>query len=131
MFSLQKNLIFESEHLLKVFEICTSFFFLLPQIDSKIEDTLGQESVLDSINKRDTIYKLVQENMKKAHNKYKSPNKKSQTFKVGDKVLRLNIRSQQRKGGKMEKKLDRTIQYSSPCRKKRRSAIPNRFFPQS
>ncbi|CAL9696274.1 unnamed protein product [Knipowitschia caucasica] len=72
-------------------------------IDSKIEDTLGEESVVESIRKRDAIYKLVQENMEKTHKKYKTPNQKPQTFKVGDKVLRLNIRSQQRKGGKLER----------------------------
>ncbi|MEQ2312685.1 hypothetical protein AMECASPLE_033726, partial [Ameca splendens] len=64
-------------------------------IDSKIEDTLGKELVLEAIKKRDTIFQLVQQNIKTAQQKYKTTTHKSETFKVGEKVLRLNIRSQQ------------------------------------
>ncbi|MEQ2176796.1 hypothetical protein GOODEAATRI_031765 [Goodea atripinnis] len=56
-------------------------------IDNKIEDTLGKVSVLEAIKKRYTIFQLVQKNIKTAQQKYKTTTHKSETFKVGEKVL--------------------------------------------
>ena len=69
-----------------------------------MENDLDQELVSEAIKRQDAIYSLVRENIATAQNKYKLPKSPKQAcFQVGDMVLRKNIRSQQRKGGKMDK----------------------------
>ena len=69
-----------------------------------MENVLDQEVVSEAIKRQDAIYGLVRENIATAQNKYKLPKSPKQAcFQVGDMVLRKNIRSQQRKGGKMDK----------------------------
>nr|XP_055059892.1 histone H3.v1-like [Misgurnus anguillicaudatus] len=75
------------------------------QIDKNIEDAVEEEVVSEGIQRQDEIFRIVKENLKKAQKKYttpKTPKSKHEQFKIGDKVLRLNVRSKQRKGGKLE-----------------------------
>ena len=67
-----------------------------------MENVLDQEVVSEAIKRQDAS--LVRENIATAQNKYKLPKSPKQAcFQVGDMVLRKNIRSQQRKGGKLDK----------------------------
>ncbi|KAI7790211.1 putative gypsy retrotransposon integrase-like protein 1-like [Triplophysa rosa] len=69
----------------------------------KIEEVVEEEVVSEGIERQDTIFNLVQKNIANVQKKYKSPKTpKPGKFKIGNKVLRLNTRSQQRKGGKLE-----------------------------
>ena len=69
-----------------------------------MENDLDQEVVSEAIKRQDAIYNMVRENIATAQNKYRMPKSAKQAcFQVGDKVLWKNIRSQQRKGGKLDK----------------------------
>ncbi|XP_041843372.1 uncharacterized protein LOC121641350 [Melanotaenia boesemani] len=75
------------------------------ELDSTVEDVVGEENISKAIEEMDDIRKIVLENVSKAQNTTKKRLKslgKSIDFAVGDMVLRQNIRSQQRKGGKLE-----------------------------
>ncbi|XDV11184.1 hypothetical protein PO909_000192 [Leuciscus waleckii] len=75
------------------------------QIDKNVEDTMSVEQLTESaiamsevLNEAHTNTRASQERVRQ-----QSKQKKAQKeFKVGDKVWRKNIRSQQRKGGKLE-----------------------------
>ncbi|XP_026026956.1 uncharacterized protein LOC113024268 isoform X2 [Astatotilapia calliptera] len=74
-------------------------------VDETVEDIVGQEEVSEDIQKHQKLLELVKDNVVKAQEKTKGKikmMKRDVVFKVGDKVLRANIRSQQRKGGKLE-----------------------------
>ncbi|XP_028452252.1 uncharacterized protein LOC114567362 isoform X2 [Perca flavescens] len=71
-----------------------------------MEDVVGQEVVAQDIQQQQQqLMDLVQQNLAKGDEKTKNKGKASEktpVFQVGDSVLRQNIRSQQRKGGKLE-----------------------------
>ncbi|KAL4008573.1 hypothetical protein ACER0C_002425 [Sarotherodon galilaeus] len=74
-------------------------------VDESVEDIVGQEELSEDIQKHQKLLELVKDNVVKAQEKTKGKikmMKRDVAFKVGDKVLRANIRSQQRKGGKLE-----------------------------
>ncbi|XP_025763981.1 uncharacterized protein LOC109202383 isoform X2 [Oreochromis niloticus] len=74
-------------------------------VDESVEDIVGQEELSEDIQKHQKLLELVKDNVVKAQEKTKGKIKmmtRDVVFKVGDKVLRANIRSQQRKGGKLE-----------------------------
>ncbi|KAL4006254.1 cortactin [Sarotherodon galilaeus] len=74
-------------------------------VDESVEDIVGQEELSEDIQKHQKLLELVKDNVVKAQEKTKGKikmMKRDVVFKVGDKVLRANIRSQQRKGGKLE-----------------------------
>ncbi|CAI5654760.1 unnamed protein product [Oreochromis niloticus] len=75
------------------------------KVDESVEDIVGQEELSEDIQKHQKLLELVKDNVVKAQEKTKGKikmMKRDVVFKVGDKVLRANIRSQQRKGGKLE-----------------------------
>ena len=69
-----------------------------------MEEAVGEETVSQDIEQLDDIRSIVLDNVKNAQDKtglrMKAQINKT-TFVVGDKVWRQNIRSQQRKGGKL------------------------------
>ncbi|XP_039475992.1 uncharacterized protein LOC120442792 [Oreochromis aureus] len=74
-------------------------------VDESVEDIVGQEELSEDVQKHQKLLELVKDNVVKAQEKKKGKikmMKRDVVFKVGDKVLRANIRSQQRKGGKLE-----------------------------
>ncbi|KAL7845031.1 hypothetical protein SRHO_G00235710 [Serrasalmus rhombeus] len=75
------------------------------QVDGSFEDVLAEEEVAIDIESHDKIMNIVQENMKGVQERTRKrlqSNIPQQNLKVGDVVLRRNIRSQQRKGGKLD-----------------------------
>ncbi|KAJ8332783.1 hypothetical protein SKAU_G00416790 [Synaphobranchus kaupii] len=74
-------------------------------VDNSVETVVGEESVSEDIERLDQIKAVVQDNVRKVQEstrwRLKSGAPKPD-FKVGDQVLRQNVRSQQRKGGKLE-----------------------------
>ncbi|CAL8269656.1 unnamed protein product [Arctogadus glacialis] len=73
-------------------------------IDSSVEDTVAKDKLTDSALNIGKILSCAEGNTKKAQEKMKrmSPKSSIQKFNVGDMVWRLNIRSRQRKGGKLD-----------------------------
>ncbi|XP_041860681.1 cold shock-induced protein TIR1-like [Melanotaenia boesemani] len=73
------------------------------EIDSSVEKTVKQEVVSEAIDRQESLFNVVRQNIKKAQDAYKTPkSEKKASFNVGEEVLRKNIRSQQRKGGKLD-----------------------------
>uniref|UniRef100_A0AAQ6IJ74 Integrase catalytic domain-containing protein n=1 Tax=Anabas testudineus TaxID=64144 RepID=A0AAQ6IJ74_ANATE len=75
------------------------------QVDKNVEDVVGEENVSKDIARLDYIRSTVLENVLSVQNKTRRrlmSKTDSVNSVVGDKVLRQNIRSQQRKGGKLE-----------------------------
>ncbi|KAJ8380364.1 hypothetical protein SKAU_G00011420 [Synaphobranchus kaupii] len=74
-------------------------------VDNSVETVVGEESVSEDIERLDKIKAVVQDNVRKVQESTRRRLKSGAPkpdFKVGDKVLRQNVRSQQRKGGKLE-----------------------------
>lgn len=66
---------------------------------------MAEESVSEDIKRLDDLKDIVQGNIRESQKSTKRPTGKSapqSTIKIGDRVWRQNIRSQQRKGGKLE-----------------------------
>ncbi|CAL8268845.1 unnamed protein product [Boreogadus saida] len=74
------------------------------EIDSSVEDTVAKDNLTDTALNIGKILSCAEGNTKKAQEKMKRMSLKSsvQKFNVGDMVWRLNIRSRQRKGGKLD-----------------------------
>ncbi|KAK1166319.1 hypothetical protein AOXY_G12923 [Acipenser oxyrinchus oxyrinchus] len=79
------------------------------EVNRTVEDVLGEEVVFPGIKLKDKIYETVRANAQTAVNKTKARKEAAgavrHTFTLGEKVLRKNRRSQQRKGGKMDRDL--------------------------
>ncbi|XP_072562184.1 uncharacterized protein [Paramormyrops kingsleyae] len=75
------------------------------QIDHSIEDKYLEEEVTFDIERQEKLLKIVQDNVERVQEKTRR-HLRSKTFgqrlQVGDMVWRKNVRSQQRKGGKLE-----------------------------
>ncbi|KAL2102408.1 hypothetical protein ACEWY4_001576 [Coilia grayii] len=75
------------------------------QIDDSIENLLEEEVIYNSVNRQDKIFAIVRANIGKSQQKVQKRKQEQGTpmhIEVGDRVLRQNIRSQQRKGGKLD-----------------------------
>ncbi|XP_038141231.1 proteoglycan 4-like [Cyprinodon tularosa] len=75
------------------------------EIDSSIEDAVASEDLAQGIEEQILLFEKVRKNLDEGHEKTRSKNKSDSkvVFKVGEKVWRQNVRSQQRKGGKLER----------------------------
>ncbi|XP_019210278.1 uncharacterized protein LOC102075523 [Oreochromis niloticus] len=75
------------------------------RVDSSVEDILSVEEATEEILKLDEVLQAAISNTKKTQSKYQNKNKgrPSPSFTVGMKVWRMNTRSQQRKGGKLDR----------------------------
>nr|XP_023697524.1 nuclear pore complex protein DDB_G0274915-like [Paramormyrops kingsleyae] len=74
------------------------------RVDSSVEDNLSVEEVTEGILKLDEVLQAAITNTSSKQSKQKKRIKEtsSPAFHVGMKVWRLNVRSQQRKGGKLD-----------------------------
>ncbi|MED6259683.1 hypothetical protein ATANTOWER_028272 [Ataeniobius toweri] len=68
------------------------------RVDNSVEDNLSVEEVTENILKRDEVIQAVLSSKRDKNSKGKTTPK----FHVGMKVWQLNVRSQQRKGGKLD-----------------------------
>ncbi|XP_069506613.1 uncharacterized protein [Ambystoma mexicanum] len=76
---------------------------LVPQAD--IEKFAGNEIISECISFRDSVLDVVRENLNKSAQKIKNrvtAQKRDPEIKIGDRVMRKNIRSSQRIGGKLD-----------------------------
>ncbi|XP_037113220.1 protein transport protein SEC31-like [Syngnathus acus] len=74
------------------------------EVDGTVEDVVGMEVMAQDHNEQDQLFEQVREHIRKAQEKTRHPKTTSgttPTVHIGDLVLRQNIRSQQRKGGKL------------------------------
>ncbi|XP_049323411.1 uncharacterized protein LOC111190053 [Astyanax mexicanus] len=77
------------------------------QVDATVENVLSEELVAIDIERHDRILNIVQENVEGVQERTRKRLQSKlpqQNLQVGDVVLRKNIRSQQRKGGKLDPK---------------------------
>ncbi|KAL6455441.1 hypothetical protein MHYP_G00361070 [Metynnis hypsauchen] len=76
-------------------------------VNETVENVLQTEILKPAINMQDKVFEAVKRNMQAARHKVRARKEAaraiSHTFAVGEKVLRRNIRSQQRKGGKLDR----------------------------
>ncbi|XP_049328588.1 gypsy retrotransposon integrase-like protein 1 [Astyanax mexicanus] len=75
------------------------------QVDATVENVLSEELVAIDIERHDRILNIVQENVEGVQERTRKRLQSKlpqQNLQVGDVVLRKNIRSQQRKGGKLD-----------------------------
>ncbi|XP_073802848.1 uncharacterized protein [Danio rerio] len=72
------------------------------EVNSTVENILTEDTVSGAISLKEKIDHMVKENVKKKQERRQKVQNQAQ-FSVGQKVLRKNIRSQQRKGGKLER----------------------------
>ncbi|KAF4115280.1 hypothetical protein G5714_002769 [Onychostoma macrolepis] len=76
-------------------------------VTETVEDVLQAELIKPAIQLQDQADEAVRKNMQASRDKIKSKKRTSgaavHTFVVGEWVLRMNVRSQQRKGGKLDK----------------------------
>ncbi|XP_037116548.1 nascent polypeptide-associated complex subunit alpha, muscle-specific form-like, partial [Syngnathus acus] len=74
------------------------------EVDGTVENVVGMEVMAQDHNEQDQLFEQVREHIRKAQEKTRHPKTTSgttPTVHIGDLVLRQNIRSQQRKGGKL------------------------------
>ncbi|XP_076155592.1 uncharacterized protein LOC143138965 [Alosa pseudoharengus] len=74
-------------------------------VDDSIEDLVAEELVFYAIQRQDEIFEIVHGNAAKVREKIQKRKQQQGTHLAiiaGDRVLRQNIRSQQRKGGKLD-----------------------------
>ncbi|KAM9812657.1 uncharacterized protein ACBT44_011748 isoform 2-T2 [Syngnathus typhle] len=74
------------------------------EVDGTVENVVGMEVMAQDHNEQDQLFEQVREHIRKAQEKTRHPKTTSgttPTIHIGDLVLRQNIRSQQRKGGKL------------------------------
>lgn len=83
------------------------FLIFIGKVNGTVEDILQSEIVRPAIQMQDKVYEAVKRNMQTARNRVRARKQaakaESHTFSVGEKVLRRNVRSQQRKGGKLDR----------------------------
>ncbi|CAL8365385.1 unnamed protein product [Lota lota] len=75
------------------------------EVDGSFEEQLLEEEVAIDIERQDKIMSIVQQNVEKVQERTRGrleSRPKSQSLQVGDMVWRKDVRSQQRKGGKMD-----------------------------
>ncbi|KAL0152095.1 hypothetical protein M9458_052602 [Cirrhinus mrigala] len=75
------------------------------EINESVEEMVAEECVSEWIKRQDRLYQIVKDNMaqvQKQVRKRKLEKGKAVVMQVGDRVLRQNKRSQQRKGGKLD-----------------------------
>nr|XP_055039296.1 uncharacterized protein LOC129427093 [Misgurnus anguillicaudatus] len=72
------------------------------EANSTVESVLAEDNVSQAISLKDTMDHIVKDNVKKNQDRRQKVSNQA-PFSVGQKVLRKNIRSQQRKGGKLER----------------------------
>ncbi|XP_076155564.1 uncharacterized protein LOC143138951 [Alosa pseudoharengus] len=78
---------------------------LVGKVDDSIEDLVAEELVFYAIQRQDEIFEIVHGNAAKVREKIRKRKQQQGTHLAiiaGDRVLRQNIRSQQRKGGKLD-----------------------------
>lgn len=73
----------------------------ISKVDNSVEENLSTEDATENILKRDEAIEAVLSSTKKTHT-IKSKGNDSPTFYVGMKVWGLNVRSQQKKRGKLD-----------------------------
>ncbi|XP_015251922.1 PREDICTED: verprolin-like [Cyprinodon variegatus] len=75
------------------------------EIDSSIEDAVASEKLAQDIVEQILLFEKVRKHLDEGDEKTRNKNKSDSkiVFKVGEKVWRQNLRSQQRKGGKLER----------------------------
>ncbi|KAL0194983.1 hypothetical protein M9458_008555, partial [Cirrhinus mrigala] len=73
-------------------------------INESVEELVAEECISECVKQQDRLYQVVKENMAQVHSKIEKRKlqEKPRVLQVGDRVLRQNIRSQQRKGGKLD-----------------------------
>ena len=77
-------------------------YFSIGKVDSSVEDVVANKAVSSGIALKETFDAMVRNSVvKKQEKRQKIPFKSA--FTVGQRVLRKNIRTQQRKGGKLER----------------------------
>ncbi|XP_051975103.1 arp2/3 complex-activating protein rickA-like [Xyrauchen texanus] len=74
------------------------------KIDNTVEAVMGIEEMTESVLKLDEVIQTALTHTAQVQKQMNKKDKKSQKikFSVGDRVWRLNVRSQQRKGGKLD-----------------------------
>ncbi|XP_057710147.1 uncharacterized protein LOC130927999 [Corythoichthys intestinalis] len=75
------------------------------KVDSSVEDVIAEEALREDMDHLDSIRDIFYSNVEKQQDRTRrrqQPGFPKQSLKVGDQVWRQNVRSQQRKGGKME-----------------------------
>lgn len=78
-------------------------FSSLFQINESVEDMVAEECISECIKRQDRLNQIVQDNMSQVQRKIrkrKLEEGKAVVMQVGDRVLRQNKRSLQRKGGR-------------------------------
>ncbi|KAI2665717.1 putative PPE family protein PPE24 [Labeo rohita] len=65
------------------------------EINESVEELVAEECISECVKQQDRLYQVVKENMAQLQ-------EKPRVLQVGDRVLWQNIRSQQRKGGKLD-----------------------------
>ncbi|KAL6479108.1 hypothetical protein MHYP_G00125410 [Metynnis hypsauchen] len=93
-----------------MFEREARYFSEVPEsfsVKEMVENVLQTEILKPAINMQDKVFEAVKRNMQAARRKVRARKEAaravSHTFAVGEKVLRRNIRSQQRKGGNLDR----------------------------
>ncbi|RXN36179.1 myosin-1 isoform X3 [Labeo rohita] len=81
------------------------------EINESVEELVAEECISECVKQQERLYQVVKENMAQVHSKIKKRKLQEKgpagwvlprVLQVGDRVLRQNIRSQQRKGGKLD-----------------------------
>nr|XP_061824508.1 uncharacterized protein LOC133611595 isoform X2 [Nerophis lumbriciformis] len=74
------------------------------QVDKSFEELYTEEEVMFDLQRQEKILAIVQKHQEKAHQRTQAAKNrpKTQFLQVGDMVWRRNVRSQQRKGGKLD-----------------------------
>lgn len=70
-------------------------------VNSTVESVIAEDTVSGAISLKEKMDYIVKENVKKKQERRQRVANQA-PFSVGQKVLRKNIRTQQRKGGKLE-----------------------------
>ncbi len=77
-------------------------FYISQKVNSTVESVIAEDTVSGAISLKEKMDHIVKENMKKKTGAETEVANQA-PFSVGQKVLRKNIRTQQRKGGKLER----------------------------
>nr|XP_061824504.1 uncharacterized protein LOC133611595 isoform X1 [Nerophis lumbriciformis]XP_061824505.1 uncharacterized protein LOC133611595 isoform X1 [Nerophis lumbriciformis]XP_061824507.1 uncharacterized protein LOC133611595 isoform X1 [Nerophis lumbriciformis] len=86
------------------YSVCLASVSSLPQVDKSFEELYTEEEVMFDLQRQEKILAIVQKHQEKAHQRTQAAKNrpKTQFLQVGDMVWRRNVRSQQRKGGKLD-----------------------------
>lgn len=77
-------------------------FYVFQKVNSTVESVITEDTVSGAISLKEKMDHIVKENVKKKQERRQRVANQA-PFSVGQKVLRKNIRTQQRKGGKLER----------------------------